>query len=354
MVNRVANLQLAQGHFEHDDRRIILQRFVGDELFAPAFEHIEHRVGERTETAALKQHGFFPKQFAGNYRFTVGGEHRGFGEPLLDELQRHEPVVHAGERRAGKFDHVHFNARAGKVVEQRADEFRRVGGLIKCAVNQVHADDAKRFLLAQRFLVERPNVNDDSRRIAVRMDLEFDAKPAAAFIALGGDGVGENEESAFVAARLVEPLQQQIKFEVEHRLQTRAADVAFGLAVNRVAHGHVVGGNGFCNRPRRLANVEKPARDFLARADLGERAVFLRVEVDLKRFLAGVQFFAIHKFPSLTRYIEIPLCSTIMANAKSRPAAGRLPVPLRNLCRRVPPAVRPLGGYAFENSPSRR
>jgi hypothetical protein len=46
--------------------------------------------------------------------------------------------------------------------------------------------------------------------------------------------------------------------------------------------------------------VEKPARDFLPRADLGERAVFLRVEIDLERFLAGVQFFAVHKFLAAT------------------------------------------------------
>ena len=89
VVNRVADLQLAQRHLEHDDGRIVLQEFILHELFARAFKHVEHGIGERAETAAFEQHGFFPKQFAGDDGFAIGGEHGGFGEPLLDELQCH-------------------------------------------------------------------------------------------------------------------------------------------------------------------------------------------------------------------------------------------------------------------------
>lgn len=37
-----------------------------------------------------------------------------------------------------------------------------------------------------------------------------------------------------------------------------------------------------------FADMEKPAGDFLSGADLGERAVFFGVEIDLQRFLAGI------------------------------------------------------------------
>ena len=111
VINGVADLQLAQRHLEHDDGRFVLAAHLSrDELFLRAFQHVEHRVGERTETAAFEQHRFFVKQFAGDDGLAVGGEHGGFGEPLLDELQRHQTVVHAGESRAGKFDHVHLDA----------------------------------------------------------------------------------------------------------------------------------------------------------------------------------------------------------------------------------------------------
>ena len=113
-------------------------------------------------------------------------------------------------------------------------------------------------------------------------------------VALGGDRVGKNKKSAFIAARLVEPLQKQIKFQIKHRLQTLAADVTFGLAVNRVTHRHVVGRNSLGDSARRLADVKKPARHFLPRADFGERAVFFRVQIDVERLLVRIELFFVH------------------------------------------------------------
>ena len=68
-----------------------------------------------------------------------------------DELQGHQPIVHAGEGGAGKFDHVHLDALAGKAVQQRTDEALRLDVLVECGVNEVHADDADGFLLAETF-----------------------------------------------------------------------------------------------------------------------------------------------------------------------------------------------------------
>jgi hypothetical protein len=134
---------------------------------------------------------------------------------LFNELQGHEPVVHAGEDGAGKFNHVHFDALAGQAVKQRTDEFLRFDVLVKYGVDEVHADDADGFLLARRFPIEQPHMDDHGGgRFAARDGLKFNAEPALTFFhagpetLLGGDGVGKGEEGAFVAARFVEALQQ--------------------------------------------------------------------------------------------------------------------------------------------------
>ena len=60
--------------------------------------------------------------------------------------------------------------------------------------------------------------------------VEPDAHPAVAVVlagvALGGDGVGEDEEAGVLAALGGEALGQEAVFVVEHRLQALAADVA--------------------------------------------------------------------------------------------------------------------------------
>ena len=86
----------------------------------------------------------------------------------------------------------------------------------------------------------------------------------------------------------LEALEVQLVLVVEHRLQARAADVALGLAVDGVAHRHVVGGHALGDGAGGAAHAEEPAHDLLAGADLGERAVAARVEVDLEGLGVGV------------------------------------------------------------------
>ena len=217
---------------------------------------------------------------------------------LLHELQAHQAIVHLLKTRAGKFNHFDFNARARQVVHQQRDDiFRRIV-MIKCGMDQVDADNAKRFLLADVLLFEHPHMDDDLRRFFAWLRLEFHAQPAVTVLLMRktarGDRVGEHKKSALVAARLVEPLQEQIELVIEHGLEAFAADITVGRAVNRIADGHVVGGNGFGDGARSAADVKKPAGDFLAGADLGKGAVFLRVEIDLRRLLAGVLFLIGH------------------------------------------------------------
>ena len=81
---------------------------------------------------------------------------------------------------------------------------------------------------------------------------------------------------------------------IEHRVQTGAADIALGVPVNGVADRHVISRDGFGNGARRAANAKKPARHFLAGANLGEGSVFIGVQVDLKGFLMRAKDFACH------------------------------------------------------------
>src|SRR5438045_9781079 len=97
--------------------------------------------------------------------------------------------------------------------------------------------------------------------------------------------VGKYEERTLMTELLVQPLDQQTVFTVEHCLQTRAADVTIGRAINRVAKRHVVSRHRFRDCPRCAADVEESPCYFLTGADLCERAVALSIEINLERLL---------------------------------------------------------------------
>ena len=105
------------------------------------------------------------------------------------------------------------------------------------------------------------------------------------FEAAGRDRIGEDKKSALASQFLVQSLDEQSIFVIEHRLETIAADVTIGRAVDRIAESHVVGRHRLRHRARRAADMEKAPGHFLAGADLREGAVLLRVEIDLERLL---------------------------------------------------------------------
>ena len=88
---------------------------------------------------------------------------------------------------------------------------------------------------------------------------------------------------------------------VEHGAKALAADVAGGVAVNRVAHGHVVRRNGFGDRARGAAGVKEPTGHLLSGPDFGEGAVTFGVEIDFERLLIRVQDFVGHDLESVFR-----------------------------------------------------
>ena len=131
-----------------------------------------------------------------------------------------------------------------------------------------------------------------------RLGLKPDAEPAVpvlfARVAARGHRIGEDEEPRLLAALAVEPLDEQPVLVFEHRLQAGPADVAIAVPVDGVAEGHVVGRHGLGDGAGRASDAEEPARHFLARANLGERAVFDGIQVHLERLGVRVGLFLCH------------------------------------------------------------
>ena len=282
MVSSVSTQDLALG-----DRRVLL------ELRQRRLEHVDVDHGGRPEAAALDQDRLLAQHLARLQHLAVGAEHRRAAEPELHELERHQPVVDRAELDALHLDHVDLDAPGGQPVEQALDQALGLVVLEERAVQQVHPDDAERLLLQRGLVVEHPDVQDDLARLVARVRLELHAHPAvalvAAAVAAGDHGVGEGEERRVVAALVAEPLEVELELVVEHRLQPALGDVAVGLAVDGVADRHVVGRHRLRDGAGRAPGPEEPAGDLLAGADLGDRAVPARVEVDLQRLLQCVR-----------------------------------------------------------------
>ena len=159
--------------------------------------------------------------------------------------------------------------------------------MIEGTVNQIDSDDAERFLLIDVRLIKHADVDNNLARVTTVLGLKANAEPAMRLAMLlkasGCYRVGKHEERTLMTELLVQPLDQQTVFTVEHCLQTLAADVTIGRAINRVAKCHVVSRHRFRDCPRRAADVEESARYFLAGADLGERAVALSIKINLER-----------------------------------------------------------------------
>src|SRR5436190_15636048 len=103
-------------------------------------------------------------------------------------------------------------------------------------------------------------MHHDLARLIVDAALKLDPHPAVALvgaaIAPRHHGIGESEERRTFAAFLTQPLYVEVKFAVEHRLEPAARNVSVSVAVNGVAHLHVIGRHALRDRPRGAADPE--------------------------------------------------------------------------------------------------
>jgi hypothetical protein len=116
----------------------------------------------------------------------------------------------------------------------------------------------------------------------------------AATVAPRHHRIGKSEERSVIAALLPEPLHIQIEFPVEHRLEPLARDIALRVPINGVAHFHVVSRHALGDRSGRTADAEKPAHHLLPGADLRERPVPARIEIDPQRLRMRINRFLFH------------------------------------------------------------
>src|SRR5262249_20453109 len=97
------------------------------------------------------------------------------------------------------------------------------------------------------------------------------------------DGVGEGKEPDLGPSRGSKLSLQRLVLAFQHREQPLARHVARSVSVALVAERLVVGADRLGDGTRGRPGAEDPVGDLLSRADLGERAVAARVEVDLER-----------------------------------------------------------------------
>ena len=67
--------------------------------------------------------------------------------------------------------------------------------------------------------------------------------------------------------------QQEIKLMIENCLQPHTTDVAVGMSVQIIAHGHIICGDRLRNGACCTTDMEKPARNLLTSPNLGECTV---------------------------------------------------------------------------------
>ncbi len=130
-------------------------------------------------------------------------------------------------------------------------------------------------------------------RVGLRLGLEANAHPTVRFVPLletpGRHGIGKGEKLCRRAPLLIEPFDQELVFVVEHCRQPPPTYIPVSWSIDRIAHHHVVGGNGFGDRSRRCTHPKEPARDLLPSADFCKRSVLRLVPVDVQCLMMGIQ-----------------------------------------------------------------
>ena len=285
--------EIAQGHLHEHHRLPAPHVRLLPHALKGLLQHVQGDAGDRAEASALDQDRRVVEELRGLHYFAVRCEEGRVRQALLDKLKAHEPVVHSVESRAGEPDHVHFHPVPGQGVHEGCDKELGPLAFVERPVDQVDAQHAQRLLLARILLVPHAGVDDDFRRPRPRLCLEPDAQPALPLLlageAPGGHRISEHEELRRGAACSFQPLKQQAPFVIQHGLQALPADVAPGRAIDGVGYCHIVCGNRLGDGGGRAPDMKEPAGNLLTRADLGNRSVPGRIDVDAERLVMSAQ-----------------------------------------------------------------
>ena len=235
-----------------------------------------------------------PQCLRGEHGHTVGIEEDRAGGADPYEVQGEKPVVGAGKRWPLHSEAVNLEPFAADVLEQRFGHRLRLAPAREHRMEHVDAEPAQRFLLEGVGGIEQPAVDHHVARFGPKRVLKPHPEPGVALVPAGvgsgGGGVREREEPRPIAPGGIEPLAEQGKLVVEHLLDPLPRHIPRRLAVDGVAHGHVVGRHRLGDGAGGTADREKPAGHLLPGTDLGEGAVDRAVEIDGERpFGRGIE-----------------------------------------------------------------
>ena len=120
------------------------------------------------------------------------------------------------------------------------------------AVDEVHSGNAESFLLEEILGIQHADMENDVAEFRTGGMLEAQAHPAMGFIvaaeAARRDGIRKNKESPVVSCCGSQSFDKELLLVFQHGLEALAAHIAARGTIDGIAEGHVVGGNGFCNR----------------------------------------------------------------------------------------------------------
>mmetsp|Transcript_71301 Transcript_71301/g.119342 ORF Transcript_71301/g.119342 Transcript_71301/m.119342 type:complete len:501 (-) Transcript_71301:394-1896(-) len=256
------------------------------------------RPGQHVGVEVLRQHHrLLPEHVPRDRHVPRGGEGDGLDQALLHQLQPHRPLVHRLEVGAVALHEVDLDAvrqvvlqalQEGPVARPVPDRLQQPVQLVKACVHEVRPQDPQRILLLLHGLVQKPGMHQHTHGRRVGLQLELQPHPTVTFVVLpvllGHDGVGKREE-ARVGALGAEGLLQFLVLCIDHLLQSLQRHESVAVAVEGVAHGHVVGRDCFRDGAGRSADVEKDTPHLLPGADLRDAAVGARVQIDLQRLV---------------------------------------------------------------------
>ena len=290
MVHVPAAEQVVHGYFT-DFQAAVRLRFI--DVREEAFFHLRHdfqmQVADGIEAAPHQHDGAFVQHVRRLGHLAVCQEQGGRRQTGFDELERKKAVVHHGEAVALKADDVYLHQAGIQIVHQGFNEFLQPVPFEKDGVQDVDAQDAQVLHLAVVVRVVQAHVDDQVGRFRLRLQLEAHAYPAVPRavvpVAFHLHRIAEGEEAGVLAALGPQAVDELGEFVIQHAFQAFFRDVALDGAVQRVADGHVIGGDGLGHRAGGPGGTEEPVGRFLAGAYFRKGAVNGGGQIELEGFV---------------------------------------------------------------------